>query len=67
MEWLLSWALRRHCILSIHLHLLPLIQLLQVLPLIRLDRQPIELGELRASQLDDLVAVLGRLLNYWVT
>ena len=54
------------CVCSIKLDLLSCIQLLQVLPLLCLDRFAIELGELWSSQRDDLVAILGRLFNDWI-
>lgn len=54
------------CVCSIKFDLLSGVQLLQILPLLYLDRFAIELSELWSGQRDDLVAILGRLFNDWI-
>ena len=54
------------CVCSIKFDLLSGVQLLQILPLLYLDRFAIELNELWSGQRDDLVAILGRLFNDWI-
>ena len=52
------------CILTIYFDLLSRIQLLQVLAFLCLDGPPVEFSKLRSSERDNLVTVLGRLLDH---